>query len=305
MFEKDAKIINIEGDDLSAKLAVVNESRAKAKAPQRYWIGYTFPLRANVALDSVRVNANGSQTRLGIITGTGPAGATKRPGLFLKYDDTNVPLNQPARVELRDLDRRNDWKGIPVYWLDRIEAGESLEFVQHLVDESSDTDACACLVEAAAVHNDPGVAALLQKWARHAGFTDGKVAAVKWLGRITGYLEFLFEVATDRSEDRRVRVQSIMSIGKTTDSEAVAVLRKLYDTIPETSLRMYVISALSKQHHRAAAESILDNISESEDDDVLKLHSRAKLDKITGKKKLEKNKAKTPLKKFRKKVAGL
>jgi HEAT repeats len=305
MFEKDAKTINIEGDDLSAKLAVVNESRVQAKAPPRYWIGYTFPLRANVALDSVRVNANGSQTRLGIITGPGPAGATKRPGLFLKYDDTNVSLNRPTRVELRDLDRRHDWKGVPVYWLDHVEAGESLAFIQQLVDESSDTDACACLVEAAAVHSDPGVDALLEKWARHASFTDGKVAAVKWLGRITGHLKFLSEVATDRGEDRRVRVQSIMSIGKTTDSEAVAILRKLYDTIQETSLRMYVISALSKQHHRAAAESILDNISESEDDDVLKLHSRAKLDKITGKKKLEKNKAKTPLKRFRKKVAGL
>jgi hypothetical protein len=302
MFEKDAKIINVEGADLSARLEFV---KTKSTAPQHYWIGYTFPLRANIALEALRSNADGSQTRLGIITGPGPADATKRAGVFLKYDDTNADLNRPARVGIRDLDRHHDWRGIPVYWLDRIEARESLEFLKRLIAESSDIDACACLIEAAALHDDPEVAVLLREWARHANFSDGKMAAIKWLGRITGDLQFLSEIGGDGAEDRRVRIQAIMSIGKSTGSEAVSVLRKLYDRIQETSLKMYVISALSKQHHRAAAESVLNNISEQEDDNSLKLHSRAKLDKLTGKKKLEKNKVKTPLKRFRKKVAGL
>ncbi len=305
MFEKDAKIIEAEGGNLSAKLEFVNERRAADKSPQRYWIGYSFPVRANVALEGVRVNADGSQTQLGIITGPGPAHATKRAGVFLRFEDSNADLNRPARVELYDLDRRHDWRGIPVYWLGRLETGESLQFLQRLVTECSDADASSCLVEAAAVHDDASVETLLEKWTREAKFTDGKVAAVKWLGRLTGRLEFLSEVASNSNEDRRVRVQAIMSIGKTTDSDAVAQLRKLYDTIQETSLKMYVISALSKQHHRAAAAKVLDNIFESEEDNTLRLHSRAKRDKASGKKKLEKDKVKPAFKKLRKRAAGL
>lgn len=294
MFEKDAKIIKVDGDDLSAMFDSVNEQQA-------HWIGYTFPVRPDVALEAVRINADGSQTNLGIITGPGPSDATLRAGLFLLYDnDTdNTDLNRPVRVELRDLDRKHDWAGIPVYWLDHIDAGQSLEFLQHLIAESQDPDASVCLTEAVAVHSDPEVEALLKKAARNSRFAEARMAAIRWLGR-TGQVHFLSEIATDTNEDRRVREQAIMSIGKSTDAEAVALLRRLFETVQETSLKTHVLSALSKQHHRSSAEDFLRAVSESEADSEVRLASRAKLDKIRGKKK----KTKPLLKRFTKSAAG-
>ena len=289
MFEKDAKIIKVDDGDLSARLDSVNEQRATPNAQQRYWIGYTFPLRPNVALEAVRINADGSQTSLGIITGPGPSDATRRPGLFLLYDDENTGLNHPVRAQLSDLDRKHDWKKIPVYWLDHIDAGQSLDFLQRLIAESSDADVSACLTEAVAVHSDPAVEALLKREARGSRFAEARMAAIRWLGR-TDQVHFLSEIVTDTNETHRVRVQAIISIGKSTDADAVAILRELYETLPENSLKTHVLSALSKQHHRSSAEDFLRDISESEVDSELRLHSRAKLDKLRGKKKLKKAK---------------
>jgi len=285
MFEKEAKTIKVEGADLAARLKFVNESRSKAKAPGRYWIAYTFPLRPNVALEAVLTNANGSQIKLGAITGAGPADSTRRAGLFLSHEDkSDVDLNRPTRVELFDLDRAHHWKELSIYWLGSIEADQSLEFLERLIAESHDADACARLAEAAAVHNDPRAEALLKRLACGATFAETRMAAIRWLGRIGGHLDFLAEVVTDKAENSRVREQAVMSIGKSIEPEAIAVLRRLYETIETTSLKMHVITALSKQRASPAAVKFLTSISKSEGDNVLGLHSRAKLDKTQGKK---------------------
>ena len=303
MFDRDAKIIKVGGGDLFARLASVNEQRLKAKEPQCYWIGYTFPLRPDIALEAVRINADGSQTNLGIITGSGPAHTTVRAGVFLLYDGENTDLTRPTRVKLCDLDRKHDWEGTPVYWLDQIDASHSLEFLQRLIAESLDADASECLMEAVAVHSHPGVEALLKKEALGSSFAEARMAAIRWLGR-TGHLHFLAEIVTDTDEDHQVRMQAIMSIGKSTDPTAVALLCGLYETLDETSLKTHVLTALSKQHHRPSAENFLRAVSESEADSVLGLHSRAKLDKARGKKKLKKTKVKPLLKWFGKSAAG-
>ena len=301
MFNKDSKTINVEGAKLSAKLeSVLSQRRNEAG---RYWVSYTFPLRPNVALEAVLSNANGSETKLGVITGAGPSDSTTRAGLFLLYDEKS-DLNRPVRAELFDLDRPHSLSG-PVYTLGHIDASQSLEFLERLIEASSDAELCGRLVESAAVHDDLTAESLLKKWARDLSLVEARMVAIRWLGRISGHLDFLSEVAAARDENQRVRVQAIISIGKSTEPEAAGTLGKLYETIEETALKMYVISALSKQHHRSVAAGLLHDISESEADDALKLHSRAKLDKTGGKKKLKRAKVNPFLKRFKKKAGGL
>ncbi len=305
MFEKDAEFIKIEGADLSAKLEFLIKQRAtELEGPGRYWIAYTFPSRPDVALEAVRVNANGSQTKLGIITGPGHAHATLRAGLFLLYEGkSEVDLNRPSRVELFDLDQHQFRDRLPVYWLGPIEASQSLEFLDHLIAECSESESCVCSTEAAAVHDHPAVAELLKKWARRSSFAEGRMAAIRWLGRLAGHLDFLAAVVTDEVENTAVRQQAALSIGKSAESEAVAVLCKLYEVTKETPVKTYLITALSKQQKSTAALNLLRTISESEVDPELRLHSRAKLDKARRGTKQWKKGSKGLFRRFRKKTA--
>jgi|KBSMisStandDraft_5_1062788.scaffolds.fasta_scaffold01504_2 FOG: HEAT repeat len=281
MFAKRSRTINVDGAaHLSAKLDSVLEQRRTA-APGRYWISYTFSLRPNVALELVLNNAGGSQIKLGAITGAG-AKSTRRAGLFLSYE--GIDLNRASCVLLVDLDQPHDWDGATVYWLGLIETDQSLDFIEHLFSRNSDAESCSRLLEAAAVHNDPQAETLLKKWARSSTFAEARMAAIKWLGRIGGNLEFLAEIVTNESENSRVREQAAMSIGKSTEPEAVAILRRLYETVSATSLKIQLISALSKQLDTPAAVEYLRSISNLDRDQVLVMHSRSKLDKADGKK---------------------
>jgi hypothetical protein len=283
IFEKDVDFINVEGSDLPTRLAAVAQLRKRAPgSPCR--IAYTFPLRPNVAFDAVRINADGSRTSMGIITGADHATATRRAGLFLWYEaEGEGGQHRLARVEVYDLNRRHEYKGQASYWLGRVEATESLEFVRSLITQSCASEAAVNLTEAAALHDDPRAAVLLAELARRPNLPQVRLTAARWLGRIPGNLEILSEVVRDGSESAEVRAQAALSLGKSLESQAVSILCTLYETVEELPLKAQIITALSK-HKESAAAQFLQTISESETDAGLRLHSVAKLEKVRGKK---------------------
>ena len=265
--------INVAGDDLQARLAA---AQTQAQTESRYWAAYRFPVRRNISIDAESISSMGISTELGFIIGNVGEHETQSLGVFLLYEAREL-----LRVEIYNLERERNYEGYPLYWLGEVESAESLVLLSSLVRSVKSEMMGGKLVDAIALHESPEVEGILSELTRSSPLVAVRATAVFCLGRFGQNLALAEEVAGNQAEDRYVRQQAIMAIGKGSSPGALDALRRLADVVKEPFLREVIVNAVAKSRHPDAKE-LLKNFAERSDDERLSQRARLHLFKASG-----------------------
>jgi hypothetical protein len=271
------KFTKIDGASLSAKLAAAH-SRAVEGKP--YWVAYGFDVRPHVGFD---LPDQASQPKV-VVDTTGTA-ETPNLGVFMLYKTRGAT---PARIEVYNLDRQRDYEGMPVFWLGKVQASESLDHLRKLVPQVTENASAENLTHAIALHNDSQSGAILEDFLQHATNEGVRRESAFWLGRIPGHLQSLADVVNKDQEAMDVRKQAVMAIGKSREEGSGAMLQRLYTSSSlSRDLKQEILEAAAKNRQAPALE-LLTTVGQSSDDMTLTSRAQELLNKASGKK--EKNK---------------
>ena len=249
----------VSGADLKSKLeAAVRQGRAEAKSAP-FWVAYTFDVRPGIAIDPDVEQFSGSMqdfsgTTVFIGKADGVTVETRNLGLFLLHDPRGEAV---TRAEIYNLERVREYGNYPVYWLGRAGNEESLNYLRGIAESPRPAKVVEKAVVALAVHDDRRVGEMLKNFVRQSKNPEVRKAATFWLGHGGGEHAFLSELVRDEREARELREVAAHAVGFTRDEAALAVLRSLYETVADRSVRAAVVHSAARNENEAAASAFL------------------------------------------------
>src|SRR5947209_11443038 len=244
----------VEGADLNAWLEAASQRARTRQMP--YWSAYAVDVRPGVAVDPNIHQFNGSMNNIGdttVFIGTTANGMTvetRNLAIFLLRAPGN---NQVTRMEIYNLERKREYGGYPVYWLDRANNEESLNYLHGLADAAPAGLLAERAVLAISLHDDNRVGALLKNFIRTSQNRRIRSSAVYWLGQVGGEQAFLADLVRNEAEDHDLRKRAAYAIGESRDHSALATLQTLYDTVTDREVRRSIAHAAGENEDRDAA----------------------------------------------------
>lgn len=271
-----ASFIQVEGADLTAKLAAAAQ-RARADNRQTpYWTGYSFDVRPGVAVDPQSGGTfHGSMNGYGgiyVFSGTTASGMTvetRNLGVFLLRSPTS---NAITRMEIYNLDRKREYSGYPVYFTGRANNEESLNFLRGIAEGAPAPSASreGMLYERAALalslHDDPRVAGILKDFVRSSKNKRVRSASVFWLGQIGGEVPFLADIVRNANEEQELRKQAAHAIGESRDRAALSTLQTLYAGATERELRKAIVHSSAENEDREGSLAFMLRVAKTDAD---------------------------------------
>jgi HEAT repeat protein len=257
----------VEGADLNARLEAAS-GRARSKQTP-YWSAYAFDVRPGVAVDPTIHQFNGSMNTYGdttVFTGTTANGMTvetRNLAIFVLRAPGN---NQVARMEIYNLERKREYGGYPVYWLDRANNEESLNYLRGLADAAPSSLLAERAVLAISLHDDNHVGALLKNFIRTSQNRRIRLSSVYWLGQVGGEQAFLADLVRNETEDQDLRKRAAYAIGESRDRSALATLQTLYDTVTNLEVRRSIVHAAGENEDRDAALTFVLKVAKTDAD---------------------------------------
>jgi len=222
-------------------------------------VGYSFRVRPGVAVDTEVINNEGKKILLkGVNVSLDPPFDTRNLGVFLLYDGKGDSV---TRVEIYNLDRPQEFYGIPVYWLRAAENEESLSMLQALIRAHPSGNLPEVATMAIAMHDDPQVGSILRTVVSQSTAQGVRQKAVFWLAQVNTDPQFFDELARDEQENVEVRKQAAFAIGVSKDKAALSILRTLYDQVADHQVKMHIIFAASLNENKSYVIDFLNRIA--------------------------------------------
>ncbi|MBS1809937.1 MAG: HEAT repeat domain-containing protein [Acidobacteria bacterium] len=261
-----AQFIPIEGSTLNAKTdAAVRQGQSKAT---RFWMAYSFDVRAGIAMDMDGYNSNNSFWVNGVSLGSNYE--TRNLGVFILSEPDGSTI---ARLEIYNLERKREYTGYPVYWLGRGSNDESLTFLKGIIEKQSDDRLKDRATQAIALHDDKSVGGILKSLSLKNNPEKVRKTAIFWLGQVEGEREFLAGIVRDEQEPIEVRKQAAFGIGISKDKAALQTLQSLYSQVTPRELKRQLIFATSINENKDAAVDFLINVASNDQDRELRKQS--------------------------------
>ncbi|MGA9770373.1 MAG: HEAT repeat domain-containing protein [Blastocatellia bacterium] len=281
--EKQKKgFINIEGPTLKARLqTAINQG-----AQKRFWIGYSFDVRAGVGVEVNIEGSSGASLDFDVIVGQLGPYETRNVGIFLLYEPGGTLI---SRAEVYNLDLNHDFERNSVFWLGHAMTQESLDLLQELLAPAQSGDVANGLVTAVAIHDGPQPESLLRNLVNTSTVAQTRVFSVKWLGRVSDDIMFLAGIARNDVEGYEIRSQAISAIGRNSSASVLSTLRSIYDSISDSRLKRDTIDAAFKSRDREGGIEFVRHIADSDPDEQLRQYAASRLKKL---KKLDKKASK-------------
>jgi HEAT repeat protein len=273
--------IPVEGADLKDKLdGALKKARAASPAKTLFWTAYSFDVRPGVAVDPGVHEFHGSMDNSGnttVFVGTsqGMTVETRNLGIFVLRDAASGAI---SRLDIYNLDKRHEYGGYPVYWLDRAGNDESLAYLRGLVETSQASMARAqsLMAEhatlAIGLHDDPRVGGILKDFVRNSRDMKIRSTSVFWLGQ-AGEQSFLVDLVRNEKEDADLRSHAAHAIGESHDKTAFATLQSLYQTVSNRDVRRSLIHAVAENEDTDAAIAFLIKVAKSDPDREARQHA--------------------------------
>lgn len=253
-----ANSIRVDGPDLKSRHAAAIKLGSAQRGP--FWSAYTFAVRAGVVFDVEVIGWRGSATLIdGAVAGSRVE--SRNLGVFFLHEGST---GRVIRAEIYRLDRPRDYGGHPVYWLGDGPGNESLPLLRSLADNTESTDAAARLVDAMGGHDDPGLADTLREVIRSAKLEPAQAAAVSWLGRLPGQVDFLAGLVRDEGQSLSVRREAAESLGDSSDPASMPAAQSLYRAVTHREVKLELIEAIGESTFEGAATSFLIEVAERE-----------------------------------------
>src|SRR2546423_9818204 len=263
-------------------------AQAAAARQTRFWTAYSFDVRPGVAVDSDFVSDDGHFMMQGTWDGsdgglilTYPGIETRSLGVFALRDSAGTV----ERVDIFNLARRHEYAGYPVYWLGRAGNEESLNFLRTVAQGLKSSDLAGDAVHAIALHDDRRVPEVLQHVARTSQFEGVRARAVRGLGDAPVAEEtrqYLAQLARDEHESLQVRGAAISAYGRSRDSQALAFLEGLYNTLANRDLRRAALTQIARNDDRTSATPFIIRVATQDTDTELRKQAVARLREIPG-----------------------
>jgi HEAT repeat protein len=267
--------ITVAGADLKDKLeGALKKAHAASPAKALFWSAYSFDVRSGVAVDPTVHEFHGymdnsGNTTVFVGTSNGMTVETRNLGLFILRDAASGAIE---RVEIYNLDKRREYGGYPVYWLDRAGNDESLAYLRGLVESSQGSAAArqqSLIAEHAALaiglHDDQRVGGLLKDFVRNSRDQKIRSTSVFWLGQV-GEQAFLADLVRNEKEDSDLRSHAAHAIGESHDKTALSTLQSLYQTVSNRDVRRSLIHAIAENEDTDAAIAFLLKVAKSDPD---------------------------------------
>ena len=259
--------IPVEGPDLAARLEAASQ-RARSKSSP-YWSAYSFDVRPGVAIDPGVREFHGSMNTIGdtsVFVGTTAGGMTvetRNLAVFLLREPGN---NQVVRMEVYNLERKREYSGYPVYWLNRANNEESLNYLRSLANVAPQNLLSERAVLGISLHDDPRVSAMLKTFIGSSKNPRIRSTSVYWLGQVGGEQEFLADLVRNTAEEIKLRRQAAHAIGESRDRGALTMLQSLYEAVKEVDVRRAIIQAAGNNQDQEPAFAFLMKIAKSDPD---------------------------------------
>jgi HEAT repeat protein len=257
----------VEGADLMSKLDAAQARGRTRQTP--YWSAYTFDVRPGVAIDPQIRDFNGSMNTFGdttVFVGTTTSGVTvetRNLAIFLLRDPS---ANQITRMEIYNLERKREYSGYPVYWMDRANNEESLNYLRALAAASPLDMLGERAVLGIALHDDARVGGMLKNFVSSSQNQRIRSSSIYWLGQVGGESTFLASIVRNEAEDKKLRRSAAHSIGQSKDRGAVATLQGLYESVKDVEVRRSVISAVGNSIDQQPAFTFLLAVAKNDAD---------------------------------------
>jgi HEAT repeat protein len=285
----------VEGTTLRARMDAA--TRQGAARGTRYWVAYGFDVRPNVATDSDTTIFTNSTWVNGVNISANYE--TRNLGIFLLYDAATI-----TRLEIYNLDRKREYSGYPVFWLNRASNEESLSWLQSQIVPFSDDKLKERATMAIALHDDKNVGAILKGLTTKAQPERVRKTALFWLGQSEGEQAFLADFVRNEQESLEVRKQAAFGLGASKDRAALATLQSLYAQAASRELKRQILFAASINDNKDAAVDFLISVASNDADREMKRQAMFWLGQKAGERSLkflsdvvEKNDAETEVQK--------
>lgn len=260
----------VEGKDLGSRLDAAR-AMGRSSGAKLYWVGYRFDIKPGIGIDVAIPN---TQISSAVVTSSDGRYESENVGVFLLQE---AGSGQIVDVELYNLDRPHDYRGMSVFWLGRSKSDESLNLLSSLFRSTDSSKIGERLTNAIGTHNDPMVGPLLKEIVQRSTWESARDAAVLWMGHILGTRDFLADIVLNNQESPRVRERAASAIGVAKDGAALTTLKDLYQAIADRDVKIRIIEAVSMMKKDENANRFLEKIARDESDHRLKAEAAARL----------------------------
>lgn len=186
-------------------------------------------------------------------------------GIFFRYGASRAAA--PAAARMSDLDLAMDFEGLPLYWLGRAQAGESVALLEGLYGRNRDPELREDLLAAAGCHNAPAlVLPFLEKVLTGADADELRKNAAFWIGQqndASGLALLSKAARTDRSGE--VREGAVFAISELDLPEAVEEIIALARGAEKRDVRKQAVFWLSQMAAKKAG-GVLEEIAAGDAD---------------------------------------
>ena len=249
--------IKVQAPDMKAGLDEAIRAANGSQSRGSFWVAYPLPLRQDVVIDPEKGEFVGDADDIHKLSvflaraATSPGG-TRNAGVFLLYGPGGASV---TGVEIYNLDRAGKYRGLPVYWLGKPAAVESMSLLRGIIDSNPGGAVAESATRALALHDDPSVRGSLEEIARAARDERARRMALHWLGFSGGENDFLARLVADDRESAPVRKAAATALGAGSPPVSVSTLTGLYENVAELGVRRALLYSVSiNPDQRAAAE---------------------------------------------------
>jgi HEAT repeat protein len=237
----------VEGPDLKSRLAEAIK-QGRSRSPQtRFWVAYSFSVRAGVGID---VDLERGQV------------VTPNAGVYLLYDPAG---NAVVRAELYNIERHRNFD-LPVYWLGQSTSAESLDLLKGMIQTARSGEVAEKLTDAIGAHDDARAESLLKDLASNATVEEARTTAISSLSAFQNSSGFLAGLARNDGASLKTRQAAIAALGDSPDPAAVSALEHLYTTLTNRALRLAVVQAAEDNSNHEAVINFLTKVAQTDPD---------------------------------------
>ena len=262
VFAQDREFITVDGASLTARMDEAIRQGQALTAQPRFWTAWAFDVIPGVAVDVETINTDGTMSTFGMMIGGGFE--TRRLGVFLLREPGNRGI---IRIEVFNMDRRRNYSGYPVYWLDHANAEESLAYLASLAESNMSNALTERVIRALALHDEPGVLTVLERIVGTSSQPRIRAAAVSWLGHLGDDPAFFVDLVRREDEILDVRKRAVSAIASRSDRTSLATLRDLYGAVKHHEVKSRLVSAIANSDYDEAAAAFLIEVARNTGED--------------------------------------
>lgn len=282
----------------------INSTFEMAKGHDNFWIGYSFEKQDNYNIsigsftlwdheiniglrDLINMTPkylefkNQNRTSRGSVNGRAVHITNGRlfiddevdaeTAILFRYDRSSTGISDFAEISICNMSQYIDLYGFTLFWLDKVQASKSADFVINLFDESKNWFAREELVSAIGIHSgQPQVIPILKGIIYGDEKEDMKEDAIFWLGiqNISKGFGILKDIIGD-DDFEELREHAVMALSYIESDEAIEELIKIAKINKESDLREHAIYGLGNKAVKKA-ELALKNFIENDPDIEIK-----------------------------------